>query len=70
MFRVADVVALNDHMSFMVVCENGNEDYRCCPVISRANFIRKYEGTDLWSVYGYAKRITADLDNKVITFVI
>lgn len=70
MFRVADVVLINTHMSFSVVREDGAVDYRCCTALSPEAFIRRYEGTDLWSVYGYAKRITSDLDNKVIRFVI
>lgn len=70
MFRVADVVLLNDHMSFVVVREDGMTDYRCCSPLSQSAFIEAYKGTDLWSVYGYAKRITSDLDNKVIRFVI
>lgn len=70
MFCVADVVSVNDHFMFSVAREDGNADYRCCSPLSREEFVRKYEGTDVWSVYGYAKRIVADLDNKVIKFVL
>jgi hypothetical protein len=70
MFRVADIVSVNDHMWFSVVREDGKDDYRCCAPLPQGVFKMAYEGTDLWSVYGYAKRITADLDKKVIRIVI
>lgn len=70
MLRIAETVMLNPNMSFTIVRENGGTDYRCCPVMSRHDFIRKYKGTDVWSDFYMLKHIRTDLDNKVITFVV
>lgn len=70
MFRVADVVLLNDHMSFSVVREDGKTDYRCCKPLTQSEFKALYKGTDLWNDYGVVKRFIADYDNKVIRIII